>query len=280
MKLSDRVYYRKLHFFFAGKAGTRVMEVYSALLKGRKNLLVDCGVSYDWPDVEQLCLEADLEFKDISAIIHTHNHADHAGADAEIQKRTPHVEIWSHSSGKQWLENKPLQFSIRPVPYFNFLMSDSVKVNRTFEDGEVISDTGYPVEVLYTPGHSTDSASFYLPEDELLISGDTVPNIKFLPFYEDVDAILASMEKCAAKKPRYVLSAFNGLWDMEKDGDIFAIAAERVRVVHNTVCQVMDMGGDLNAAADAVIRALGINAEPNGLFFTSLSAHIEKYKNS
>lgn len=272
MKFSDRVYCRKLNFFFVGREDTHVMEVWCGLLKGERNLLVDCGTFYNWPDVEQLCAQAELALSDVHAIVHTHNHADHAGADAQLRKMVPDVEIWCHEAGRAWLEDKALQFSVRPIAYFNFLMSGSVDVNRTFKDGDVIWDTGYPIEILHTPGHSEDSASFFLPEESLLITGDAIPNLRFLPFYEDVDKTLASIEKCAAKKPKFVLSGFNGLWDMEKDGDFFALAAQRVRLVHETV----EKAGDKEAAAMAVIRALGLKAQPNGLFYASIDAHLRK----
>jgi hypothetical protein len=54
MKFSERVYYRKMYFSFPMKEEPALREVWAALLKGEKNILVDCGVSYNYPDVAQL----------------------------------------------------------------------------------------------------------------------------------------------------------------------------------------------------------------------------------
>ncbi len=276
MKFSDRLYYRYLNFFFVGREATRLSGVYCELLKGEKNLLVDCGAFYDWPDVEQFCLSAGISLADVTAIIHTHNHADHAGADAEIMKRYPNIQIWAHSAGKAWLEDKSIQLRERPISYFDFLMSGSVPVARTFEDGEILTETGYPVQVIHTPGHSPDSVSFFLPEDSVLLMGDALPNFEYLPFYDDLDATLASIDKCEALKPRYVLSAFNGMFDMQET-DVFAKSRERIAIVDKAVKDAMAAGGDKEKCAYAVIEALGLKAQPIGLFYTTIEQHMKKH---
>jgi glyoxylase-like metal-dependent hydrolase (beta-lactamase superfamily II) len=40
--------------------------------------------------------------------------------------------------------------------------------------GERISAAGVPLEVIPTPGHSGDSVSFYLPDDDAVLTGDTI----------------------------------------------------------------------------------------------------------
>jgi glyoxylase-like metal-dependent hydrolase (beta-lactamase superfamily II) len=40
--------------------------------------------------------------------------------------------------------------------------------------GETIDAAGVRVEAIATPGHSGDSVSFYLPEDDAVLTGDTI----------------------------------------------------------------------------------------------------------
>jgi glyoxylase-like metal-dependent hydrolase (beta-lactamase superfamily II) len=51
-------------------------------------------------------------------------------------------------------------------------------LDRTFGEhlpvGEVIDAAGVRVEAIETPGHSGDSVSFYLPDDDAVLTGDTI----------------------------------------------------------------------------------------------------------
>jgi glyoxylase-like metal-dependent hydrolase (beta-lactamase superfamily II) len=84
----------------------------------------------------------------ISLVLVTHGHFDHSQAAAELHSRTG--------------------VPVRAVdPQYCRGASELV-------DGETIEAAGVRLQVLATPGHSADSASFVLGEGEAVLTGDTI----------------------------------------------------------------------------------------------------------
>lgn len=280
MKLTEQIYYRHMYFSMPIKAGPNLREVYNVLLKGEKNVLVDAGVSYNYPDVVQLLAEADLTVKDIDVIIITHCHADHTGGIAKLVKENPDIEIWASPLCGPMIEDIDVQFKARPVPAYYTIMGGPVKVTRQLEDGETI-DIGFPIRIIYTPGHSADSISVYLPEKKVLISGDAIPYINDLPIYEDLDAVKSSLEKLRVLPTRYVISAFCGLWDQYRQPEIFALTEGHLNHVQESVDTFLKEHDQysMEDMGRFVISELGLDALPIPIFITSLKEHIKASAN-
>lgn len=155
-------------------------------------------------------------------------------------------------------------------------MSGSVKVDRDLDDGEVI-DIGFPVKVLYTPGHSADSISLYLPEQKLLIAGDAIPYINDLPIYEDLGAVKASLDRLRTYPALQVLSAFCGLWDQRRQPEIFALTDHHLAHIQQAVDTFRREHADspIEDMGRYVIGELGLEALPIPIFLTSLKEHIK-----
>lgn len=277
MKFSERVYYRKLYFSFPLKEVPALREVYNVLLKGQRNILVDCGVSYNYPDLEQEAAEAGLKLSDIDVVINTHCHSDHTGGNKRLKDEFPKLPFWCHEAGKSMVEDVDSQFKFRPVPAFYHLNGGAVHVDRVLEGGEVL-DIGYPVKVLSTPGHSADSISLYLPEEELLISGDAIPHIHDIPIYENLDELEASLQMMGALKPKYVISAFSGLWDMKEKGDIFQITQEHLKKIQGAVDSFIKENpqGTPEEMGGYVLKKIGVNSAVIPLFLRSLEEHVKR----
>lgn len=275
MKFSDQVFYRQMFFSLPTKAGPSPREVYASLLKGTKNILVDCGVDYNYPDIVQLAAEADLTIADIDAIIITHCHGDHTGGLARLKRENPKMEIWAHPLCRPMIEDIDLQFKVRPVPAYYTIMGGSVKVDRDLEDSEII-DIGFPVKVIFTPGHSADSLSLYLSKQKLLITGDAVPYINDLPIYEDLAAVKDSLSKLRVNPAFAVISGFSGLWDQCKQPELFALTEHHLAHIQQAVDSFLadQPQGSLEDMGRYVIGELGLQAVPIPIFLTSLKEHI------
>ena len=50
----------------------------------------------------------------------------------------------------------------------------TVRPNEWLEDGQELEIAGIKIKVIFTPGHTPGSASFYIEEGGFLISGDTL----------------------------------------------------------------------------------------------------------
>jgi glyoxylase-like metal-dependent hydrolase (beta-lactamase superfamily II) len=87
----------------------------------------------------------------------THHHADHSG-NLKWMRSEFKAEIVTHKKGVPLLKGR--------------LPREGV---RTFADNEVVDlDGGVRVRVLNSPGHSVDSVVYYIEDEGVLFSGDTM----------------------------------------------------------------------------------------------------------
>ena len=125
--------------------------------------------------------------KDVEAIILTHAHADHTGF-AEKVRRATNAPVFIHQADAAKVQ-RVLQLpwvgllSNAWRPYTATMLGTAVyngvftfpHVSKVFEfnDGDVLDVPGRP-HVFHTPGHTPGEVAFYLPDREVLISGDTL----------------------------------------------------------------------------------------------------------
>lgn len=83
-------------------------------------------------------------------ILLTHMHPDHAPGAARLAKLTG-AEV--------------LAFSQR---------EKAAKVDRALADGDTVDGTEFRLEVLHTPGHAPNHLCYFLEEDRMLFTGDTI----------------------------------------------------------------------------------------------------------
>lgn len=104
----------------------------------------------------------------VGYILHTHAHFDHFLAAGEMKKATGAV-LCLHQDDLDLWKNLDLQcrmfgVSYAPVPLPDYWLRDEERVLV----GEV------PVVAIHTPGHTPGSMSFHLPNENLVLAGDTL----------------------------------------------------------------------------------------------------------
>ena len=104
----------------------------------------------------------------VSHILHTHAHLDHFLASSEIKKSTG-AAICLHQDDFQLWNNLELQCRVFGVSYVPALPPD-----HWLTDEEKMMLGQVPIVALHTPGHTPGSISFYLPNDKLVLAGDTL----------------------------------------------------------------------------------------------------------
>ena len=104
----------------------------------------------------------------VSHILHTHAHLDHFLASSEIKKATGAV-ICLHQGDLELWKNLELQCRVFGVAYV-----PAVPPDHWLSDEEKILVGLEPVLALHTPGHTPGSISFHIPNEQLLLAGDTL----------------------------------------------------------------------------------------------------------
>ena len=120
-----------------------------------KATVIDTGVGNIqnpvWPQLAELGVEP----SNVDKVVLTHAHHDHAmGTFLILQRADP--EVYVHEEDTRYIASR--------------LGENLVKVR----EGDVIETELWPLQVYWTPGHTSGSMSLYNLEHRILFSGDTV----------------------------------------------------------------------------------------------------------
>lgn len=151
------------------------------LLEGNGELaLVDSGPSSCLPALRKLLEARGLNLSDISTLLLTHIHFDHAGATGTLVRENSKLKVYVHEIGAKHLKDptRLLNSATRlygdslqqmfgeflPVPQENI---------HELTGGESIRAAGREIEVAYTPGHASHHVSFFDQSTGAAFTGDT-----------------------------------------------------------------------------------------------------------
>jgi len=192
------------------------------LLEGNGELaLVDSGPSSCLPALRTFLAARNLTLSDISALLLTHIHFDHAGATGTLVKENPTLKIYVHEIGTKHLKDpsRLLKSATRlygdalqqmfgeflPVPEENI---------HALSGGESIRAAGREIEVAYTPGHASHHVSYFDQSTGAAFTGDTtgmrLPGYKIVapltpPPDIDLAAFTESFAEIERRKPTRLL---------------------------------------------------------------------------
>ncbi len=102
-----------------------------------------------------------------TAILLTHGHFDHIMGVAGVKKEY-NIPIYASKDEVEVLANPQINVSTMMGAYL------SMKADKLFSDGDVLELAGMKLKVISTPGHTIGSVCFYMEEERVLISGDTL----------------------------------------------------------------------------------------------------------
>ncbi len=155
--------------------------------------VLDPGPTSTLPVLRARLADAGMSIGDITAIVLTHIHLDHAGATGTLVHENPRARVYVHERGaKHMVDPAKLMASatqlyggamdelwgeMRPVP------AASLDV---LTGGERIEFGGRRFEVAYTPGHASHHVSYFDADSGVAFVGDTagvqtVPNAFVMP---------------------------------------------------------------------------------------------------
>ncbi|QFT89824.1 putative metallo-hydrolase [Bacillus sp. THAF10] len=103
------------------------------------------------------------------AILLTHAHFDHIGAVDAVRDRWG-IPVYLHKKEKEWLMNPSLNGS-------QFFQLGAIKAGPADilikEEGK-LKISNFELDILFTPGHSPGSVSYYHAKEKLVFAGDAL----------------------------------------------------------------------------------------------------------
>ena len=148
------------------------------LVTGRKTILVDTGMPGEEAKILRSIERARIKPGDISLILHTHAHVDHAGSTSALAKMLP-VPTAVHPADEGMMRAGqmdplvPLRLEarlIRPLIEKRFPPSmPNLLVDESFD----LDEFGVEGRILPTPGHTAGSISVLLPDGAAIV-GDVM----------------------------------------------------------------------------------------------------------
>jgi glyoxylase-like metal-dependent hydrolase (beta-lactamase superfamily II) len=152
-----------------------------AVLHGTRGVaLVDPGPTSTLPALIAELDQSGMRLGDVTDILLTHIHLDHAGATGTIVARNPAARVWVHEVGVPHLvapgkllasagrlygdQMDQLWGEVRPVPAASIVPLDG---------GERLDIAGRTWDVAYTPGHASHHVSYFDADSGVAFVGDT-----------------------------------------------------------------------------------------------------------
>ncbi|HKF67262.1 MAG TPA: MBL fold metallo-hydrolase [Vicinamibacterales bacterium] len=142
--------------------------------------LVDPGPTSTLPRLRSALATAGLSIDDVSTVLLTHIHLDHAGATGSLVRERPRIRVYVHEKGAPHVADPTkllasatrlygdamgrLWGEVLPVP------PSSINV---LQGGERIAVSTRTLDVEYTPGHASHHVSFFDRDSGIAFVGDT-----------------------------------------------------------------------------------------------------------
>ena len=121
-------------------------------------------------DIPRILSVLDKHNLTVKQIVITHAHIDHI-AGAQRLKRVTGAPILYNQNDLPLVEMMDVQAGWLGIPTPEVLPPDD-----TLDDGKRIAIIGLTGSILHTPGHTQGSVCLYLPDQSLLLAGDTLFN--------------------------------------------------------------------------------------------------------
>lgn len=235
MKITENVHLIRKEFYVTPDV-KRYVNIY--LIVGKYCYLIDSGVAGSEILIEEYLQSINRKVTDIKGVFLTHSHPDHAGAAAELKRRTD-CKIYAPIEEVSWIEDVEKQFHERPIPNFFQLLPESVNVDFAMKDSrEIQLEEGLHITALSTTGHSHGSMSYIL-NGNVIFTGDAIPVANDLPIFVDYEETIQSLDILKKlSKIQYYCPAWDEVYGKKEADIVIEKSKEMLLRLKNVVLEV------------------------------------------
>ena len=142
--------------------------------------IVDPGPSSTLPTLQAALAATGLSMRDVTALLLTHIHLDHAGATGTLVRENPGLRVYVHERGAPHLVDPSKLLASATMLYgdaMDRLWGEVSPVPASalavLKGGERIEAGGRAFDVAYTPGHASHHVSYFNSDTGVAFVGDT-----------------------------------------------------------------------------------------------------------
>lgn len=252
-----------------GMFGDGVGAVY--LFDDEAPTLVDAGTAAAADQIFDGLRECDLEPAELSNLVLSHVHTDHAGAAADLVEAAPNLDVYIHemtaphlvdpsglveSSRQAMGEHFAAMGEQGPVPEAN--------VTGVSDAGTTLDIGANRLELIYAPGHSPDHIAVWNPERRLLFAAEclglylgeadrwlppaTLPNF-------DVALVDEAIDQLRDLDPETIVFPHFGIWPDDPAG-AFELAERELHRFDERIVELHEETGSLEDTEEHVRHEL------------------------
>ena len=190
------------------------------LVDGEQPALFEAGFTCAWKISEQMVRRALMGRRQPETLFLTHVHWDHCGGAAYLERAFPGLSlaasaraaaIMKRPNAVALMKDLSAKLSKKALSVGGVdtsLLTDDpflpFDINTVVQDGQTVTlGSDLTVQVLATPGHTSDHLSYYIPERRILVATEACgcqdrTGYVVSEFLVDYDAYMASLRRLAA----------------------------------------------------------------------------------
>lgn len=242
------------------------------LVVGDKRALVETGCPVQSAEILEALQKLGCGAEELSYIIPTHVHGDHAGAAGLLAPRMPRTRVVAHPKAAKFLADASMLarltqgfkqiFGEEAEDRFGKMLPIPEEKFALVEDGESIPLGGRELKVINTPGHAPQHFSFLDTGTRGLFCGDA-----FGGYFSEIDVILPSstpgsdpnltlksMEKLQELKPEFVF--FSHGCSTREAAKILQLGVDEARQCRDIALEALKAGEDEKEVAHRLTEVL------------------------
>jgi glyoxylase-like metal-dependent hydrolase (beta-lactamase superfamily II) len=242
------------------------------LVVDKKKALIEAGCPVQAPEILEAVEKLGYGAKEISYIIPTHVHGDHAGGAGLLAQRMPQAQVMAHPRAAKFLADASM--ITRLMQGFKHIFGEDAEERfgrmppvpqerfSLVEDGQSISLGGRELKVIDTSGHAPYHLSLLDTKTRGLFCGDA-----FGGYFSDIEVIfpsstlgsdpiltLQSMEKLQGLNPESVFFSHGS--STREAAKILQLGVDQARQCQDIALKALKAGEDLQEIAHRLIDVL------------------------